>query len=244
MLEDKLFWASLIVFVAFFVRALTGFGAGLIAIPLLALMYPLQFVVPLQLLFEMTISVLLLPRVWRSVDWPHIAGITAGMLVGNVSGSFILARVPNELLKGVLTALVLLFSGYLAWSAGGSTVVKLGRRWGVVFGLVGGVFGGAFGMSGPLVVFYLSCQVNRKDVLRASLIGAFGLASCWTLLAHAWNGLYSAESFRLMLKLLPAFLLATWLGHRAHVRVSEVLFRRLIAGVLLLAGLLLAFGQW
>lgn len=242
MFDERLIWASAIIFVAFFVRALTGFGAGLIAIPLLALMYPLQFVVPLQLLFELAISGLLLPRVWRDVDWPHIAGIAVGMFIGNVSGSFILAKVPNELLKGALTVVVLLFGAYLGWSANRPAVVRIARRWGVVFGLTGGVFGGAFGMSGPLVVFYLSCQFDRKEVLRASLIGAFGMASCWTLCAHAWNGLYSADSFRLMAALLPAFLVATWLGHRAHVRVSEVLFRRVIAGILVVAGFLLAFG--
>lgn len=242
MFDERLIWASAIIFVAFFVRALTGFGAGLIAIPLLALMYPLQFVVPLQLLFELAISALLLPRVWRQVDWPHITGIAIGMFIGNVTGSFILANVPNQLLKGVLTVVVLLFGAYLAWSADKAGAFKLGRRWGFPFGLTGGVFGGAFGMSGPLVVFYLSCQFDRKEVLRASLIGAFAMASCWTLCAHMWNGLYSPASFQLMAALLPAFLVATWLGHRAHIRVSEVLFRRVIAGILFVAGLLLAFG--
>lgn len=242
MLDERLLWSSAIIFVAFFVRAMTGFGAGLIAIPLMALMYPLQFVVPLQLLFELSISALLLPKVWRDVDWPQITGIAVGMFIGNVSGSFILATVPNQLLKGVLTVVVLLFGGYLAWSAGRPGGLKIARRWAFPFGLVGGVFGGAFGMSGPLVVFYLSCQFDRKEVLRASLIGAFAMASCWTLFAHAWNGLYSVESFKLMGLLLPAFLVATWTGHRAHFRVSETLFRRVVAAILMVAGLLLGFG--
>ncbi|MBL6765599.1 MAG: sulfite exporter TauE/SafE family protein [Verrucomicrobiae bacterium] len=240
MSDERLGWASLIVFVAFFIRALTGFGAGLVAIPLLALMYPLPFVVPLQLLFELGISGLLLPKVWREVDWAQVGRVAAGMLVGNVSGSFLLASVAPEFLKTALIVVVLLFSGYLAWIADRPAGFQIGRRWGVVFGLVGGVFGGAFGMSGPLVVLYLSCQSMRKEVLRASLIGLFGIGSIWTLTAHSFNGLYSVETFRVAVWLLPAFLLATWLGHRAHLRVSEVLFRRVVAGILLLAGLLLA----
>jgi uncharacterized membrane protein YfcA len=242
MSDERLLWSSLIVFVAFFIRALTGFGAGLIAIPMLALMYPLPFVVPLQLLFELAISVLLLPRVWRDVDWPQVARVAVGMLAGNLSGSYLLANVANEFLKSVLIVVVLLFGVYLAWSAKRPAAFAIGSRWGLVFGLVGGVFGGAFGMSGPLVVLYLSCQFTRKEVMRASLIGLFGVSSIWTLCAHSFNGLYSTDTFRLAVRLLPAFLLATWLGHRAHLRVSEVVFRRVVAGILVIAGLLLAFG--
>lgn len=242
MFDERLLWSSLIIFVAFFVRALTGFGAGLIAIPLLALMYPLPFVVPMQLLFELAISCLLLPRVRREVDWAHVWRLGAGLFIGNVCGSFILANVANDLLKGVLTAVVLVFGAYLAWSADKPAVFKIGRRWGFAFGLTGGVFGGAFGMSGPLVVLYLSCQFDRKEVLRATLIGLFSIGAVWTLCAHTYNGLYSVDSFKLVGLLLPSFLLATWLGHRAHLRVSEVLFRRVVAGILVAAGLLLAFG--
>ena len=42
-MDEKLIYCSLIFFVAFFVRGLTGFGAGLVAIPVMATMYPPAF---------------------------------------------------------------------------------------------------------------------------------------------------------------------------------------------------------
>ncbi len=44
---------------AYFIRGITGFGSGLISVPLLALFLPLKFVVPLVLLLDFTASVVI-----------------------------------------------------------------------------------------------------------------------------------------------------------------------------------------
>jgi len=51
--------SSLIIFVAFFIRSLTGFGSALVSIPILALLFDLRFAVPMEALFEVGISILL-----------------------------------------------------------------------------------------------------------------------------------------------------------------------------------------
>ncbi len=240
-MDERVIYGSLIFLVAFFIRALTGFGAGLIAIPVLALMYPLKFVVPMQLLFEVGISLLLLPKVWKDIDWKHVWNLLAGLFVGNMTGAFVLATIDNELLKSVLAVLVLLFSVYLGWTADQPTQWNISSRWGFVFGFGGGIFGGSLGMSGPIVVLYLAQRFTRKETLRATLIGLFFFASFWTVGAHWYNGLYTKESLTYALCLVPAFLLGTFLGHWAHFRTSDILFRRIIAGLLLVSGGLLIF---
>jgi len=60
--------ASLIIFVAFFIRSLTGFGSALVSIPLLALLFDLKFAVPLEALFEVGLSILLLSKVYNSIS--------------------------------------------------------------------------------------------------------------------------------------------------------------------------------
>ncbi|MFT4691174.1 MAG: sulfite exporter TauE/SafE family protein [Verrucomicrobiia bacterium] len=240
-MDERIIYASLIILVAFFIRALTGFGAGLIATPVLALMYPLKFVVPLQLLFEVGISAILLPKVWKEIDWKHTVHLLTGLFIGNMAGAMVLVTVGDSILKTVLAVVVLLFAGYLAWTAEQPAPWNIPVKWGFFFGVVGGVFGGSLGMSGPLVVLYLSQQFTRKETLRATLIGVFAFASVWTAGAHWFNGLYTQETLKLGLWLVPAFLIGTWAGHWAHFRTSDVLFRRLIAGILFAAGLLLTF---
>lgn len=240
-MDEQIIYGSLIFFVAFFIRSLTGFGAGLIAIPVLALMYPLKFVVPMQLLFEVGISLILLPKVWHDVDWKHVWNLLAGLFVGNMTGAFVLANIDNRILIAVLAGVVFLFAIYLWWVARNPVPWKINPRWGFLFGMGGGVFGGSLGMSGPLIVLYLSQQFDRKETLRASIIGLFLFASSWTVCAHWYNGLYTLESLKVAAMLVPAFLAGTMLGHWAHFRISEFVFRRIIAVILFASGALLVF---
>ena len=239
--DPVILFASCILFVAFFIRALTGFGAGLISIPLLALFWEVAFVVPMELLFEIGISLLLLPKVWRDIDFTHVLNLAVGMFFGNFLGSFSLANFNGPLLKLVLAGLVLLFSIYLGVTARKPPQLNIPHRWGFLFGLFGGFFGGAFGMSGPIVMLYLTHQVPDKTRLRATVIALFFLASTWTVFMHWANGLYDAESFRVLLLLTPAFLVGTILGHHAHFRTSDLAFRRIVAGILFVSSLLLFF---
>lgn len=240
--EASILFASVVIFAAFFVRALTGFGAGLISIPLLVLLWDVKFVVPLQLLFEIGISAILLPKVWKDIDFKHVVNLCVGLFFGNMAGAWTLKHAETESLKTVLVGLVLFFSLYIAWTAKKPLDLKIGHSWGVVFGVVGGFFGGAFGMSGPIVVPYLAHEIRDKSKLRATIIAVFLLASTWTGVAHWKNGLYSAESFIAFAWLTPAFLVATLLGNWAHFRVDEILFRRVVAGVLFGSAILLGFG--
>lgn len=239
MSESVFLLASSIIFVSFFVRALTGFGAGLIGIPLLALFWEVSFVVPMQLLLEIGLSVLLLPKVHKDVDYRHVGNLALGMFVGNLTGSMVLANFEGRILKLALAVVVLSFSIYLAVTAGRPNRWRIPHKWGGLFGLCGGFFGGAFGMSGPIVMLYLAQQIHDKTRLRATVIALFFFASTWTAFMHWANGLYRLESMRVLAMLTPAFLLGTRLGHWAHFRVSEVLFRRIIAAILLGSSIML-----
>lgn len=241
MTDPVVLFASCILFVAFFIRALTGFGAGLISIPLLALFWDVGFVVPMELLFEVGLSVLLLPKVWRDIDFKHVINLAVGMFFGNLIGSFSLANFNAPLLRLLLAGLVLLFSIYLGASARKPPQLNIPHRWGFLFGLGGGFFGGAFGMSGPVVMLYLAHQIPDKTRLRATVIALFFLASTWTVFMHWANGLYNAESFRVLLLLTPAFLIGTALGHLAHFKTSDSAFRYIVAAILFVSSLLLFF---
>ncbi len=50
---------SLVLLIAYFVRGLTGFGSGLISVPLLAFWLPLQVVVPLIMVLDFIASFIL-----------------------------------------------------------------------------------------------------------------------------------------------------------------------------------------
>ncbi|MCE5180769.1 MAG: sulfite exporter TauE/SafE family protein, partial [Betaproteobacteria bacterium] len=57
---------------AYFIRGITGFGSGLIAVPLLAHFMPLQFVVPFVLVLDFTASITLGGKIRQHIDWREL----------------------------------------------------------------------------------------------------------------------------------------------------------------------------
>ena len=230
---------SLIVFIAFFVRSLSGFGSALISIPLLAFFFDLKFAIPMELIFEIVLSFLLILPVWRSADLSQLGPLIVGLLLGRVLGAHLLATSPNETLMIVLGVVVIAFSTYLIKTARKPITVSIPAKWGIPIGIIGGVFGGLLGMSGPLVVLYLACQIEEKEKLRASLIVIFLINSVWGAILYWYNGLFSQEMLSVALVLSPAFFLATFLGYKAHYQVSESWFRIIVSLVVMVSGVLL-----
>jgi uncharacterized membrane protein YfcA len=76
-----------ILLAAYFIRGITGFGSGLISVPLLALFLPLKFVVPLVLLLDFTASVVIGGLHFKRVQWNEIGILIPFGVVGVVLGT-------------------------------------------------------------------------------------------------------------------------------------------------------------
>ena len=136
--------ANLIILGAFFTRSLSGFGGAALAIPLLSLFLSLSFIIPVECLFEVLLSLILLPRVAKDVDWGSLAYIVAGAMAGSLAGVYLLESTPNETLKTILGIVVILVAAsMLRGSAYQGRGVS--KKWGLPVGVLGGVMGGMLG---------------------------------------------------------------------------------------------------
>ena len=231
--------SSLIIFVAFFIRSLTGFGSALVSIPILALLFDLKFAVPLEALFEVGISILLMSKVYTAISKTTLVPLIIGTIIGSLLGTYILYSFANIFLKRMLGVIVILFAISLLLEKTGSAIKTVSSGWGLLAGAIGGVFGGLFGTSGPPFVMYLTYKLKQKDVLRASLMGLFAIDYTWRVGVYATTGFLTMEIFKFALILTPAFVLGTILGHKTHFKINETLFRRIVAVILIISGILL-----
>ncbi len=236
---SAILFASLIIFAAFFVRSLTGFGSALVSIPLLALFLDVKMVVPLEVLFEIGLSVLLIRSVYRQIRGRALVPLLIGAAVGTIVGVQLLSGVANITLKRALGVGIILFALQLLWQRDSGSPRDMPNAWGVAAGVTGGIFGGLFGTNGPPYVIYLTHKLREKEALRASLIGLIALDDIWRAGVYAFTGLYTREIITFAVFLIPALVLGTYVGHKTHLAISERRFRQLVAGILILSGLAL-----
>ncbi|MEM7028064.1 MAG: sulfite exporter TauE/SafE family protein [Chloroflexota bacterium] len=243
LIQDNFAWAllisSIIIFAAFFIRSLTGFGSALVSVPLLALFFDLRFVVPLEAMLEIVLSIMLLRSVYRDISKTTLVPLILGAIVGSLVGTYILSAFTDILLKRLLGLVVIVFAlNHLRGGANKQTK-DIAVGWGAVAGVIGGIFGGLFGASGPPYVLYLTQKLAHKSVLRASLIGLFTFDYGWRVVIFTATGLIDTQMILFGLYLIPALALGAFLGHRVHFQISEVRFKQIVSGVLICSGLLL-----
>jgi len=230
---------SLIIFAAFFIRSLTGFGSALVSIPFLALLFDLKFAVPLEAILEVGLSIMLMSRVYKSIRKKILIPLIIGTVIGSLLGTYILYSFANIFLKKTLGIAIILFALNMLIGKTDRTVKPISSWWGVPAGGIGGVFGGLFGTSGPAFVMYLTYKRMTKEAFRASLIGLFAVDYSWRIGVYAATGLLTMETVKMALFFTPALILGTILGHKTHFQISPIRFKQTVAAVLLVSGIFL-----
>ena len=91
-----------IAFLAGLVQGLSGFGSGLVAAPLLALLLPLETAVPLMTLLSPLISLQNLLHLRQAIRFDRVRVLLAGYVVGTPLGLYLLTRAPATLMLGIL----------------------------------------------------------------------------------------------------------------------------------------------
>lgn len=218
----------LVVFVATVVRSTFGFGEALIAVPLLALILPVQVAAPLAVLLSITIAAVVIVQDWRRIHAGSAGWLLAATLPGIPLGILLLTSVHQHLVKAVLGLLIMAFSGYFLLGKNPPELHSDNRNWLFGCGFVAGILGGAYGMNGPPLVIYASMRRWSPQHFRATLQGYFFPASIIAMAAYWFSGLWVPAVTHYYLISLPAALPAIFLGRVLNHRLRGDIFLKYI----------------
>lgn len=220
---------------AYTVFGFGGFGANLVALPLLAHTMSLRFAVPMLLLLDLIAAGSLGIKNRALVQWGELARLLPTLLVGMLLGLVVLEKAPEHWLLTLLGSFV---AGFALWSLFGPTATRAASaRWAWPAGLAGGVFSTLFGTGGPIYTLYLARRIVDTAHLRAS-IGTLILGSAlMRLLLFTGSGFFTQPGLlKLSLLLVPCALVGFVLGSRLHARLPQAQVRRGIWLLLLASG--------
>ncbi len=228
---------------AYLIRGISGFGSGLLAVPLLAHFLPLTFVVPLILVTDFLASLALGTHTRRHARWDEVKPLIPFSILGVLAGTTLLVNLPKTPLLATLGIFVLLFGARSVLNLHGTRIVS--RRWAIPAGLAGGAIGALFGTGGPPYVIYLNHRLHDKGELRATFSGLFLIDGGLRIVAFLIAGLLlHAELLLTILATLPLVALGLFLGNRVHIGLSPLQMQRLIGMILLVSGASLLWRAW
>ena len=227
---------------AFAVRSAAGFGAVLIAIPILAFIMPLTTAVAATTVLTALTSIHHVGRNWRHVAWPHFLRISFYTIIGLGLGFYFLRLLHEDALKRCLGAFLILYSIYALWTASAPPVFPLRWHGGLAAGtgIFGGFFGALFGGGiGPIYVIYFNVLRMPKEVFRATMSTVVLLTGAARIAGYATFGFYESSTVTLIAVGLPMVIVGSWLGDRVVQRLDPAKFGAFIGVLILLSGVAL-----
>jgi len=242
--EWQLLFCAVVVTVAFAVRGGTGFGGGAIAVPLLALVFPLPVTVPVVTVLNMLSSIGHGITDWRHIVWRVIWRVLPGSLFGVLAGLYVLTLFDPQPLARALGIFVVLYALYVMTFSG--RAVNFPQRWlpavavltSTTAGLIGSLFGGA---AGPVYVIYLNALQLGRDAFRVTITMIMLFQGLTRVAGYAALGLYDQHALLLLAAALPMMLVGSWLGARLVRRFDPLWFNRGVGAGRLARGMALIF---
>ncbi len=227
-----------VIFLATVIRSAFGFGEALIAVPLLALLIPVEEAVPLATIISITVACVVLVQDWHKVHFRIAIGLVFSTLFGIPLGLLLLTTVEDVAVKAILAFVIIGFSSYCLC---GRTRLELhDDRLAWLFGFMAGIFGGAYGMNGPPLVIYGSLRRWPPEHFRATLQGYFLPASIVGLFGYWFAGLWVHDVTQTYVMSLPvvfaAIILGRWLNRRMK---AESFISYVHVGLIVVASVLL-----
>jgi len=232
-----------VILLATVVRSAFGFGEALIAVPLLALLIPVEEAVPLATFISITVAGVVLAQDWRKVHFRIAGGLVVSSLFGIPLGLLLLTTVDEAIVKAILAVSIIGFSSYCLIGRGKFELRNDTLAW--LFGFVAGILGGAYGVNGPPLVIYGSLRRWSPEHFRATLQGYFLPASIAGLFAYWLAGLWVRDVTRYYVVSLPVVLVAIVMGRWINRRMKAQSFIVYVhVGLIVVGSFLLLQSIW
>ena len=238
---DLAFYAVVLIG-AFAVRSAAGFGAVLIAVPMLDFVMPVPTAASVATALTVITSIRHVHRDWRRIAWRQFIVITLYTIIGIGFGFYFLKTLDENSLRRGLGAFLILYSTYLLFTGGVPPVLP--ARWhgalaafaGIVGGFLGALFGGGVG---PIYVMYFNVVRLEREVFRVTMTTSMLVGGISRVAGYASFGFYRGPTLALLAIGLPLVGIGSWVGDRLVHSLDPRLFSVFVGGIVLLSGVAL-----
>ena len=226
--------AAAVVFGSYVVFGISAFGASLFTVPILSHFLPLDFVLPMCVLLDVSAAFALGVRFSRDADRSELIWMVSFSLAGAIAGVTLLVALPQQATVAGIGVFLVAYGLYSMRQ--GEATRYVSRAWAPVAGFIGGAFGTLFGIGAPPYAIYLAHRMRDKLSLRATLSNMVIFSVSIRALVFTAGGLMLADRLMGFVVLVPFCLAGLWLGNRLQARISRGGLLRVVSGLLLLIG--------
>ncbi|MDA0997954.1 MAG: sulfite exporter TauE/SafE family protein [Proteobacteria bacterium] len=234
LLTPELGLAAAIALLAGLVRGFVGFGSGLLMAPSFALLFGPSQTVAIIIMMEIVVTLQVLPKAWKDVEWRFVGTMALAAAVGMPAGTWLILHVDPATMTRAISGVVILSVAVIGagWRYGGPKKPLIT----VAVGLISGTMLTSTSLANPPVIIYQMAGAGAAAATRANIIAYFPATQAVAVPMMFLSGVADWTAAVRALLLLVPFAFGTAIGTRFFAPEKEQLFRRVVLGVLLIAG--------
>lgn len=234
---NPIFW-----FLAFVGITLTGIsksgfagGAGVVAVPLLALIIPITEAVAMMLPLLLLMDIKTIHYYRAFADKAVLKRVIPAAIVGITIGGWLLGKVSAQALQVILAVISILFASWHRLSPWLAKTIGSSAFWGTLSGLSSTLIHAG----GPPINIYLLGQQLSKQIWLATAAVFFGVMNLIKLVPYTLNDQWNVGNLTAAAALIPIAYFGVWLGKELQQKLSEEKFVQACRILLFLSGVML-----
>lgn len=240
LLSDPVFVALAILGIVLTGISKSGFagGAGVIAVPLMALAISPSVAVVLMLPLLLIMDAQTINYHRQRISFGELRLLVPSALLGVLIGSFFLGELNDAWLQLMVGLISIAFALLQFWPRRPSAESNKKRPlFGYAMGFIAGTSSSLIHAGGPPLNLYLASQRLPKALWISTAAVFFASINLSKVFSYAWVGLWQFDLLLLSLVFTPAALFGVYLGHRIQQRINERSFVRIVMFALMLSGI-------
>lgn len=228
--------ALLVVFVAGLVRGFSGFGAGLLYVPIASALFGPKVAAATILLFDIPVAVPFVIRLLPKANVREVMPLAAGAVVMTPLGAVALAHADPVTVRWAISIAVL--AGVALIAAGLKVPTAAGTGTAVAVGGASGFLNGLAQIGGPPLILYWLGRAVPPETIRASAMLFFAIGTVATLATYLVADFIDRAVMLKVVLMAPVFAVAMTMGAGLFGLASPVVYRRVAYALITVAGLL------
>ena len=244
MTSDPVIFQFILLFGAFFagvVQGATGFGSGIVLNAFWLHILEPSAAISLNIVSCLFVSALPIYKLRKTLDFSKLKPFVIFGILGIPTGLFILTLTDATIFKTTVGIILVIFSIWKFRSKNIFINFKSRPSLDKLIGFISGVLGGFAALGGILPTIWVNIQKLPKNTQRGTYEPFIFITSIAAVVSFYFAGFLNLDIFNYFLKVLPALIIGSLIGVKIYSFINEDLFKKVILGLIFLAGLVLLF---
>jgi uncharacterized protein len=242
------FWiVQVIMFLGSVIVAITGFGGGIVRMPLFLQFLPLSFAAPLENINGFLNNFLTLDKNFWKTNKILLSFLLFGNIIGSFVGAYLLKTYgSNKVILAIIGVVIVSWEGILIYEAlVNKKVIPTLDNLKILYkntvalptGLLSGLMSGVFSVGGPPLVIFMRLIFKDNQEIRRHLLVFFLFNGFIQVIALSLAGLLTVQMWLTSILSMPSLYAGTWCGKWLLKKITNKGYKHVVSFILIFNGL-------